>query len=269
MKKIIVPTDFSKNALKALKYATNLVNKTKASITLVHAYQINSGTGRMVSFEHIVLEDKEQEMKSLIREIKPLLGDQIALDSLVKNGNAQGIITETANNIGADLILMGTTGAGGMKKLFMGSTASNVIKNTEIPVLAIPEAYEGENMDEITFAVDNKTLKDNTILNPLLELVKINNAHLNLLIVVNEDKDPIGIDEDLLNYIAQNEIKFGYSKISADSVSQGIKNYIQHKGSNLLCLVHHNRAWFENIFHRSVSENMAFETHIPLMVLRG
>lgn len=101
---------------------------------MLHAYQVSSGAGRLVSIDHIIQEDREQELNVMLRKIKPLLGENTRLESFVKKGSSVDTICQTADKFDVDLIIMGTTGASGMKKVFMGSTASNVIKNTKIPV---------------------------------------------------------------------------------------------------------------------------------------
>jgi nucleotide-binding universal stress UspA family protein len=269
MKKILVPTDFSENALKALKYAVNLANKTDSSIIVLNTYQLNYGAGQLLSIDNILQEDREEQMKALLQSIHPLLNKNLKIESYIEKGNTVEIISKIADYLKIDLILMGTTGAGGMKKMFMGSTAGHVIKNAEIPVLAIPSEYSEKAIKKITLALDSKQLKSNSVLTPLLELLKVHKANLNLLIIANDDNDTVGIDADLLLYLEQLGIRFSYSKISSNSVTEGIIEFVRNKKSSLLCLIHHNRGWFENIFHRSISENMAFESHIPLLVLRG
>jgi nucleotide-binding universal stress UspA family protein len=268
MKKILVPTDFSENALKALKYAINIANSIDASLIVLHAYHVSQGAGSLVSLDQIIQDDREQEMYNLIHSVKPLLKENIILESHVKYGNAVDLTIRAAEQLDVDLILMGTTGADAIKKMFMGSTARNIIKNTDKAVLAIPLSYEGDSLTDITLALDNKTLRDNTVLNPLIELIKINNAILNLLVVVDDEEENIKIDADLISYFKLKNIEHRFSKISANSVSEGIIEFVRQNGSNLLCLIHHNRSWYENIFHRSVSENMAYESQVPLLVIR-
>jgi nucleotide-binding universal stress UspA family protein len=269
MKKILVPTDFSDNALKALKYAVNLANNSAASIVVLNTYQVNYGAGQLLSIDNILQEDRAAEMNALLLSIKPLLNENLKIETYIEKGNTVEIITGLAQYLKIDLILMGTTGAGAVKKMFVGSTAGHVIKNAKIPVLAIPSDYSGAAISDITLALDSKELHNNSVLNPLLELLKIYNANLNLLIITHDDNDKVGIDLDLLIYFEQLGIKFTYSKISSNSVTEGIIDFVRNQKSSLLCLIHHNRGWFDNIFHRSISENMAFESQIPLLVIRG
>jgi nucleotide-binding universal stress UspA family protein len=269
MKKILVPTDFSVNALKALKYAVNLAKSTESSIVLLNTYQVSYGAGQLLSIDNILQEDRESEMIALLHSIKPLLDEHLKIETYIEKGNTVEIITKISEQLKIDLIIMGTTGAGAAKKMFVGSTAGHVIKNAKTPVLAIPSEYNGAAIKAITLALDSKELSNNAVLKPLLELLKLNDAVLNLLIITNDVNDKVGIDLDLLTYFKQLGIRYNYSKISSNSVTEGIIEFVRKEKSSMLCLIHHNRGWFENIFHRSISENMAFESQIPLLVIRG
>jgi nucleotide-binding universal stress UspA family protein len=269
MKKILVPTDFSDNALKALNYAIQVANKMDATIYVLHAYQVSSGAGRLVSIDHIIQEDREQELNVMLRKIKPLLGENTRLESFVKRGSSVDTICQAADKFDVDLIIMGTTGASGMKKVFMGSTASNVIKNIKIPVLAVPADFSGSGISNITVALDNKPVEDAYILKPIADFVKKFDAKLNLLLVVDEDHEDNNIDPHLQEHFKQFGVIFTYFKLTAENAADGILDFVAGKQSDMLCLIHHNRAWFEEIFHSSVAQKMAFESKVPLLVLRG
>ncbi len=164
---------------------------------------------------------------------------------------------------------MGTTGASGMKKIFMGSTASNVLKNTNVPVLAIPSDFGSFNLNNITLALDNNTLDNKFIIKPLIDIVKKFDTTLNLLFVVNEDNEHTDIDSHIQDLLKQFGVNFTYYKLTSDDSSQGILDFIENKNSNMLCIIHYNIGWLKDLFHSSVSEDMAFESKIPLLALRG
>lgn len=62
MKKILVPTDFSENANLALRYAIQVANRFGATVCLLHLYQVATSTGNLVSIDHIVKADREEEV---------------------------------------------------------------------------------------------------------------------------------------------------------------------------------------------------------------
>ncbi|MBK7854729.1 MAG: universal stress protein [Bacteroidetes bacterium] len=69
-------------------------------------------------------------------------------------GSADLEIPAYANNIKADLIIMGTHGASGVSEFLIGSNAASVMENSLVPVLAIPEKAKIKELKKIAFAAD-------------------------------------------------------------------------------------------------------------------
>lgn len=269
MKKILVPTDFSENANLALRHAIEIANKLGATICILHAYQVATSAGNLVSIDHIVKADREEELTALIREIKHLLAPNTRIESRISKGNSVESICYSAEKLKADLIIMGTKGADGMKKLFLGSTSSNVILHTPIPVLAIPTDFQNFHLKNITLALDSKKIEDLTLLKSILNLVKGFNAVLDLLTVIDEDHPKASIDPDLEDYLKNEGVDYTYFVVKAGHIVEGIRKFVAREKSDMLCLIHHPRGLFQNIFGASVAKEMVFDSGVPLMVLRG
>lgn len=268
MKKILVPTDFSENANLALRHAIEIANKFGATICILHAYQVATSAGNLVSIDSIVKADREEELATLIREIKHLLAPNTRIESQISKGNSVESICYSAEKLKADLIIMGTKGADGMKKLFLGSIASNVILHTSIPVLAIPTDFQNFHLKDITLALDGKKIEDLTLLKPMLDLVKGFDAVLDLLTVIDQDHPKARIDPDLEDYL-KNEGFYTYFLVKAGHIVEGIRKFVAREKSDMLCLIHHPRGLFQNIFGASVAKEMVFDSGVPLMVLQG
>lgn len=269
MKKILVPTDFSENANQALEYAISIANQFDATIHVLHVYSIASSTGHLVSINNIVQEDREKELNTNLRKMKPLLKNNASLEGYVRNGSSVETICRAAEKLTVDLIIMGTTGASGMKKMFMGSTANNVIKRTELPVLAVPAGFNDFKLDNITISVDDQKLAEPYVLHPAVELANSFKTDVNLLHVVESTEDDHEIDHKLQDHLKQFGVGYTYFKLSAQDTAQGILEFVHRKNSNLLCMIKHHRSWFQGLFHSSVSGKMAFESNIPVLVLHG
>lgn len=269
MKKILVPTDFSENSKLALKHAIQVANKFGGTVNVVHIYQIATSTASLVSIDHIVKADREQEISDLIEEMKPLLTNNASMEGHVRKGGSVENICQIAEKLKVDIIIMGTKGADGMKKIFLGSTASNVILHTTIPVLAIPTDFQNFHLSNITLALDGKKIEDLTLLKPILDLVKGFDAVLDLLTVIDEEHPKARIDPDLEDYLKNEGVIYTYFIVKAGHIVEGIRKFVAREKSDMLCLIHHPRGMFQNIFGASVAKEMVFDSGVPLMVLRG
>ena len=269
MKKILVPTDFSENANLALRHAIQVANQFGATVTVVNIYQITTTTGSLKSIDHIVQSDREEEISVLIEEMKSLLTNNARMESQVRKGSSVENICQIAEKLKVDIIIMGTKGADGMKKMFLGSTASNVILNTTIPVLVVPGVYENFKLSNVTLALDDKKIEEVKVLKPVLDLVKGFGAKLELLTVIDEDHPKAKIDPNLEDHLNTNGVAYTYFVVKAPDIIEGIRKFVARENSDMLCLIHHPRGFFQNIFGESVSTEMAFDSSIPLLVLRG
>ena len=68
MKNILVPTDFSKNAEKALDFALALAHKFGATLHIIHAYNSTSHAGHLANIDRIIKEDRTKEMDKFLEE---------------------------------------------------------------------------------------------------------------------------------------------------------------------------------------------------------
>ena len=138
LKKILWATDFSDEAQEALLYAEAFAKAFKASIVALHvvpdfspalydaAYVIKEDLARRLNFI------KEEE-KNKLKAMKKAKG--IPFKAIVREGSASKTIIETAEEEKVDLIVIGRRGMSAIEKLFIGSVANQVLRNSPVPIL--------------------------------------------------------------------------------------------------------------------------------------
>lgn len=268
MKNILLPTDFSDNANKALDFALALANKFKANLHIVHAYQSTKATGQLLNMDKVLKEDSDNEMAKFIKATKESIPFQVNIQGRSRYGYAEEIIIDEADELQADLIVMGTSGASSLGKKIMGSTASNVIKSSPIPVLAIPLYVDYIDLNYLVVALDAYSIKTPKILAPMVDIAQQLHLKISLLHVSN-DKIHTDIDPAIKDYLIGQNVAFSYTKVHADDVFTGISDFAKEQGNSMLCMISHQRTWFENLFHSSVSEQVVMQSTLPLLVLKG
>jgi nucleotide-binding universal stress UspA family protein len=142
--KILVAFDGSPDSLKAVKRASALAKEFGASVTLVHVYSIPSfaygGPGPMPLVDFKSLEDsarsKARETLDKGKEICAQEGVQAKAELLEATSIVQAVI-EFALKENVDLIVMGTRGMTGFKKLLLGSVSGGVVTHAHCAVLVV------------------------------------------------------------------------------------------------------------------------------------
>jgi nucleotide-binding universal stress UspA family protein len=269
MRKIIVPTDFSENARRALDYAIMVANATSSALHIIHTVHTRGSAGHFLSIDDIVMKERTEELDELLKTIKPSLDPAVMLSSSVKQGYVVDAILAEAEKIGADTIVMGTQGASGLRRWLLGSTTVDLLKNTNLPVLAIPNEFNSTELSRMALAVDAARLKDVSVLQPLILLAQKFKIDLNLVHISNDDKTNTDIDTLLHEHLHQLGVNYVAHRIAATDIEQAIKDFVKTHKINMLCVLNQSekRSWFENLFHLSITKEMAYESEVPLLVL--
>jgi len=141
IRKILVPTDFSDESLKALRYATEFVQTLLGvEVLVVHvvtppAYAVSPLAGVTVpAMYENVAEVCSERLGELLRREVP---EGVAARSIVRDGQPWDEIAAVAREEGVDLILVATHGYTGLKRLMMGSTAERIVRVAPCPVLTV------------------------------------------------------------------------------------------------------------------------------------
>lgn len=147
-KTILVPTDFSPCALQAAEEALALVRGFGGRLVFLHVLDIRyiypAGYGaETVLLPPLTPEDLEPDWEEFLHDLQ--LGDGLLWEKQTREGHAAQTISETADEIGADLVVIGTHGRSGMAHMLLGSVAEQVLRSTSCSVLTVrPNAFRFE-----------------------------------------------------------------------------------------------------------------------------
>ena len=140
IKTILVPVDFSHHSAKSLDYAIELAKLLGAKLHLLHCYPINPGGiapyGVMLpdGFEREVRQAASQHLDEWAQKVKDEgIEAEISLTPLFPSR----AIAESAIEIGAEMIVMGTHGHTGIKHALLGSVAERTLRMAPCPVLTV------------------------------------------------------------------------------------------------------------------------------------
>jgi nucleotide-binding universal stress UspA family protein len=141
--KILLPVDFSGHSARALDYAVELARQFGSKIYLLHSYPIH--VGGIAPYGIVVPESFERDCreaatKQLDEWAKKVSDRDIEVESLVTPTFACDAIVKQAEEIGADLIVMGTRGLGVVKHVLLGSVAERTIRVAPCPVLTVKDS---------------------------------------------------------------------------------------------------------------------------------
>lgn len=137
---ILVPTDFGEPSEAALDTAIEYAKVFGSEIVLMHAYEIpivGFPDGAVVATAELTSRLLEGAQAGLDRQIKSREGLGVRIRGVIKQGDAYRMVNETAEEVGAGLIALGTHGRKGLSRALIGSVAEKVVRTAQVPVLAV------------------------------------------------------------------------------------------------------------------------------------
>jgi nucleotide-binding universal stress UspA family protein len=140
IKHILVPTDFSEASQAALEMAASMARRFGARLTLFHAHAVPSYLypDGMMPVPATVLNELERSIVAeLNRLAQSLAAGGMTVEIRHTLGGAAAEICRAADEIGADLIIMGTHGRTGLRHMVLGSVAEKVVRKAAQPVLTV------------------------------------------------------------------------------------------------------------------------------------
>lgn len=259
MKVIVVPTDFSKNANAAVDFAVTIANKMKLKLILVNTYELSMRAGMMMSVTKLIEEDTQKALDLTKDRIRPDLNESLAIDTHVFRGTPSRTICELAKSENAAFIIMGTKGEHDMPDYILGSTSSNVIKSSKVPVIVVPEGANTSKMEHLAYATDMQSA-DGRVYDYLSEIGELLDStqisYVTVLESNEEEPDNTEVNDDR------------FIVVRSESVERGLLDFIKDREVDVLAMYRQNRGFWERLFHHSVTKGMALRSEIPLLVFQ-
>jgi len=269
---ILLPTDFSDNAWSAAVYALKLYAEHECTFYFLNAITIVGAP----------FEDLSNKLLKTMEEaaIKELMG----LKALAKSSNANTnhsfniilstddlnkAIKDAIHKHGINLIIMGTKGATGAQEFFYGSTTVRVVKNTNCPVLIVPEEYDFIEPKQIAFPTDYNRFYDIKEIKPLTQLADLYDSKIRI-VHINIKEELTAFQEynlsALQNYLSDYESSLHWMPKYAKKVVE-INDFIEELGIDILAMVKYKHSFIEAIIKEPVIKKLGFQSKIPFLVI--
>lgn len=278
MKRILVPTDFSTYAEKALHYAISIAQKTGAEILLLHVCElIHSPFADQALMINQYNDLKTSELTSRLDKLKTGLKDSgITIITKLYEGDVTDSILWVAEHENVDLIVMGTLGATGLKTVFFGTKTASVISKTTLPVVTVPHNYTWKDPEKILI-VSNDPQEDLSLFDPVFQLADSFNAAIKVA-VFSEEKahaDELVEHSRAISSIYERlkkkhpERNMALLHFSGKDFYQALQQCIEAEKIDLLVMITHKRSGLQQLFKFSMTRQMAYHTTIPMLALHS
>jgi nucleotide-binding universal stress UspA family protein len=274
MKKIVVPVDFSVHSEQALEVAARIAKKRQAEMLLIHVLNLSdkiSETDATERRETQYLEEVTQKRLEEFADKDFMKG--IPLSFQVRKYKVFREVNLATKEAEADLIVMGSRGAEGIKGFFAGSNTSRVVQISETPVLVIKKQQREFTPGKIIFASDfapenfeafKKARDFARIYDAEIKLVYVNTPNMSFC----STRD---IREKMREFLRSTEMPVDTSNVliyNDYTVQTGILNAAEDQKADLIAIPTHGRTGFDRIISGNISGEVASQAAIPVFTIK-
>lgn len=276
-KKILIPTDFSRNAWTAITYAVDLFKNKECTFYLLHAYSttvhsrgdLRRSHPETLSFEN----EKTKSVDGLSRTIEKLNS------RITNNKHVYEVISVLDDPLDAmksviqkkdiDLVVMGTKGSSNMANVLFGSNTINAMENLRsCPIIGVPLDTVVDELKEIVFPTGFRTHFKSRELSHLVDLAKLHNANISVLYVNNQQVLRVNQQEnkELLEECLHGA-NYEFHKISGPAVTAGVQHFVESRNSDMVAFINKKHSFFERLFRTPMVEELGRVSKVPLLVM--
>lgn len=263
MKHLICPTDFSKTAENAGKFAAGLARSIGAKMTLLHVMHVpvvDSNSAVVAPADHMKEQEKESvgRLNTIAAELRSEYG--IEVDAQACFGLAAEAISDKEDDLNADMVVMGTNGASGNIEKWLGTVSYAVSKNSNNPVLVVPPDVTFTDMNTVMLADDH----EENLVRVKEFLQKLHPKENQIIHAVSVEETGVNGDykEEVVTMTETEKVVCVWGEDLVDALSK----YANVHQADLIAVKRHKRNFIESLFHKSATKAILNEMKIPVLV---
>jgi nucleotide-binding universal stress UspA family protein len=285
--RILAGVNFTECSTNAVKYAIEMVQPAQVELKLLHCYsglvpltdlndeivyeaQQSSSFSRREHLEGYFHEKMEQLLDQLKVELSDFNSLIINVESLVLDETAVNGIIKISTVWSPDFIVIGTSLHQDLNEGIMVTVTSELIKKSDVPVLAVPADARNQNkLKDIVF-VTNFRESDYDSLHRLIESMPSGAACIHCVHFTHEKADKWDYQriEELQNYCKDTyrNQPVVCENVICDDVVESMDKYIRSKNIQLIVMTRQRRNLIAKMLHPDIAHKVLFHTEIPFLI---
>jgi nucleotide-binding universal stress UspA family protein len=286
---ILVPTDGSDGARRAVEHAALVAGAVDATLHVVTVVDIDGAAGPFSAggIDDDYVERLRAGGRETAAETAALVDDAVTVDTEVLTGNPADAILDYLDEYDVDMVCMGTHGRRGLQRYLTGSVAERVLRHAPVPVLTVrttPESEVGDGYDEILVPTDGSDRAEAAVAHALA-LGERFDSRIHAVSVVNVGDIPTGsesgLGESLLSELKSTagaatqrvaEEAEAAGLTAATSVTVGrpkgaLLSYVEDHDVDLVCMGTHGRTGLDRVLVGSTAEALVRRSPVPVLTV--
>jgi nucleotide-binding universal stress UspA family protein len=263
MKKILVPCDFSKPAVNAFRFALDIAEQSRGIVYLLHVIELpvmyDSVLMPSLYFENDLYKELKENAEKQFKKLLAKYPAEVAkVNTEVTFGPIYTLITNYVQEKDADLIVMGTQGANGLKEIFIGSNAEKIVRTSQVPVIVLKNNFKGP-INNIVFPNVLAQEGQEDLVMKVKALQNFYKAHLNIVWIntpLNFNNDTVTrakLESFAKRFMLKNYTLHIYNHVGGE---EGILHFADEINADMIAMGTHGRKGLNHLIKGSLAENL-------------
>ena len=271
MKNIIIPVDFSAQSEYALHTGAILAKKHNATLYVLHMLElsdslVNQSENQMKNEMFFMFALAKKNFEHFLE--KDYL-EGINVQPMLKHHKVYNEVDAVAQEVNADLIIMGSQGLTTQDGLFAGSNAEKMVRNSATPVLIVKSEPKNFNLDKVILATDlsvdsvptyKKAVKIFSTLGSTIYPVFVNRPNKGFI----SSKEFVAKVKEFAAAGGTDKVEF----IAGHTVEDGLMQYAEITHADVIAASTHARKGLNHFLKGSISEDLANRSELPVMTFK-
>ena len=278
IKRILIPTDFSETANLALEHAVKMARLLDSEITLLH---VVSTFAFRVNLPEVEVDETQEaklsgvigsKLKSIAEEISQKEG--IKVSTLITSGRIREEVVRVAEEIYADIIILGTHGVSGLREFFMGSNAFRIVSDAACPVLCIQESGHPVGFKNIVVPIDN-SFYSREKLGLSIKLARLYNATIHICGLRSHDHNDDEINakfrikmKQVDDFLHEQDVEFTATTLYCENIANATMEYAAENKADLIIIMNEQEVNATGFFMGPYAQQVVNHSKIPVLSIR-
>lgn len=277
MEKILVPCDFSEQAIHAFRLAIDIAHSSSAEVHVLHVIELpimhDDVLTPLPSFDENLLKELGERAEIKLAELKKESKQDLFVTTIIEFGPIVSTITNYQETNNISLIVMGTKGISGIEEVFIGSTAEKVVRHASCPVAVVKRRTAVSELRHIVFPNSMEKGQEDLVTH-VKALQDVLKATLHIVWIDTSDKsdDHTLIKQQLEDFAKRFMLKdYTINVFKANDRETGIINFTHWINASMIAMGTHARKGLSHFFKGSVTEDVVNHVDCPIWtyVIKG
>jgi nucleotide-binding universal stress UspA family protein len=271
MDKILIPCDFSEQAVNAFRLAIDMAHTSGAELHVLHVIELpimhDDVLTPMPSFDETLMKELTEREEEKFSDLKKQFArEHLFMTTKIEFGPIVPLILDYLTDNQITLIVMGTKGASGLQEVLVGSNAEKVVRNALCPVISVKRYSTLGEIRHIVFPNSMEEGQEDLLMHvKALQHVLKATLHMVWIDTSNKEDSHTVIKQQMDEFAKRFMLKdYTVNIFKASNKETGIINFTHWINASMIAMGTHARKGLSHLLKGSVTEGVVNHVDVPI-----